>query len=66
LDVPDVKAFVDSPAKKPGDTMLCDGKLVRDKPMYRPIGGEAVAQLEDVDRRVLDELHAAEVVVETI
>jgi hypothetical protein len=34
--VPDVKAFVDSPAKKPGDTMLCDGKLVRDKPMYRP------------------------------
>ena len=34
--VPDVKAFVDSPAKKPGDTMLCNGKLVRDKPMYRP------------------------------
>ncbi|POY76331.1 hypothetical protein BMF94_0527 [Rhodotorula taiwanensis] len=34
--VPDVKAFVNSPAKKPGDTMLCVGKLVRDKPMYRP------------------------------
>ncbi|BGP57470.1 hypothetical protein JCM8202v2_005114 [Rhodotorula sphaerocarpa] len=34
--VPDVKAFVNSPAKKPGDTMLCVDKLVRDKPMYRP------------------------------
>ncbi|GAA5828815.1 hypothetical protein JCM3766R1_003829 [Sporobolomyces carnicolor] len=34
--VPDIKAFFDSPAAKPGDTMVCKGKLVRNKPMYRP------------------------------
>ncbi|GAA6017841.1 hypothetical protein JCM11491_004641 [Sporobolomyces phaffii] len=34
--VPDIKAFFDSPAAKPGDTMVCSGKLVRNKPMYRP------------------------------
>ncbi|GAA5957782.1 hypothetical protein JCM21900_004552 [Sporobolomyces salmonicolor] len=34
--VPDVKAFFESHAEKPGDTMLCKGKLVRTKPMYRP------------------------------
>ncbi|GAA5853719.1 hypothetical protein JCM8547_007423 [Rhodosporidiobolus lusitaniae] len=34
--VPDVKAFFESHAEKPGDTMICKGKLVRNKPMYRP------------------------------
>ncbi|GAA5929561.1 uncharacterized protein JCM15063_004186 [Sporobolomyces koalae] len=36
LYVPDVKAFFESHAEKPGDTMICTGKLVRNKPMYRP------------------------------
>jgi len=34
--VPDIKAFFESHAEKPGDTMQCKGKLVREKPMYRP------------------------------
>ncbi|GAA5821826.1 hypothetical protein JCM11251_001043 [Rhodosporidiobolus azoricus] len=34
--VPDIKAFFQSHAAKPGDTMICTGKLVREKPMYRP------------------------------
>ncbi|GAA6061626.1 hypothetical protein JCM10212_000968 [Sporobolomyces blumeae] len=34
--VPDIKAFFESHAAKPGDTMVCQGKLVRNKPMYRP------------------------------
>ncbi|ORY84679.1 hypothetical protein BCR35DRAFT_302996 [Leucosporidium creatinivorum] len=34
--VPDIKAFFESHAEKPGDTMICTGKLVRNKPMYRP------------------------------
>ncbi|GAA6038283.1 hypothetical protein JCM8097_003921 [Rhodosporidiobolus ruineniae] len=34
--VPDVKAFFESHAEKPGDTMVCNAKLVRNKPMYRP------------------------------
>lgn len=33
--VPDIKAFFESHAEKPGDTMICTGKLVRNKPMYR-------------------------------
>ncbi|BGP19202.1 hypothetical protein JCM10213_002103 [Rhodosporidiobolus nylandii] len=34
--VPDVKGFFESHAEKPASTMLCKGKLVRNKPMYRP------------------------------
>ncbi|KAK4700311.1 5-methyltetrahydropteroyltriglutamate--homocysteine methyltransferase, partial [Phenoliferia sp. Uapishka_3] len=34
--VPDIKAFFDSPAAKPAETTLCQSKLVRNKPMYRP------------------------------
>lgn len=34
--VPDIKAFFDSHASKPADTVLCRGKLARTKPMYRP------------------------------
>ncbi|GAA5995940.1 cobalamin-independent methionine synthase II family protein [Rhodotorula paludigena] len=34
--VPDIKAFFESHASRPGDTMVCTGKLVRNKPMYRP------------------------------
>ncbi|GAA5973231.1 hypothetical protein JCM11641_006335 [Rhodosporidiobolus odoratus] len=34
--VPDIKAFFQSHAARPGDTMVCKGKLVRNKPMYRP------------------------------
>ncbi|BGP19174.1 hypothetical protein JCM10213_005820 [Rhodosporidiobolus nylandii] len=34
--VPDIKAFFESHAEKPGDTMICTSKLVRNKPMYRP------------------------------
>ncbi|GAA6023637.1 hypothetical protein JCM10207_005094 [Rhodosporidiobolus poonsookiae] len=34
--VPDIKAFFESHASRPGDTMICTGKLVREKPMYRP------------------------------
>ena len=32
---PDVKGFINSPAKKPADTLLCKGKLRRTKQMYR-------------------------------
>lgn len=34
--VPDIKAFFESPASRPGDTFVCKSKLVRGKPMYRP------------------------------
>lgn len=34
--VPDVKAFFESHASKPGDTRICKGKIERNKPMYRP------------------------------
>jgi len=34
--VPDIKAFFDSPAPKPADTLVCKSKLQRTKPMYRP------------------------------
>ncbi|GAA5869093.1 hypothetical protein JCM1840_000466 [Sporobolomyces johnsonii] len=34
--IPDVKGTLGPPAAKPADTMLCKGKLVRNKPMYRP------------------------------
>ncbi|GJN93556.1 hypothetical protein Rhopal_006613-T1 [Rhodotorula paludigena] len=34
--VPDVAGFFKSHAAKPASTMLCKGKLVRNKPMYRP------------------------------
>ncbi|GAA5892294.1 hypothetical protein JCM6882_003632 [Rhodosporidiobolus microsporus] len=34
--VPDIKGFFESTAAKPADTMICTGKLVRNKPMYRP------------------------------
>ncbi|GAA5928496.1 hypothetical protein JCM3775_000630 [Rhodotorula graminis] len=34
--VPDIKAFFESHASRPGDTMICTGKLIRNKPMYRP------------------------------
>lgn len=34
--VPDIKAFFESPASRPGDTFVCKSKLVREKPMYRP------------------------------
>ncbi|KAM0750757.1 UROD/MetE-like protein [Meredithblackwellia eburnea MCA 4105] len=34
--VPDIKGFFESHAEKPADVILCRGKLVRNKPMYRP------------------------------
>ncbi|TNY19633.1 hypothetical protein DMC30DRAFT_417702 [Rhodotorula diobovata] len=34
--VPDVKGFFESHAEKPASTMVCKGKLVRNRPMYRP------------------------------
>ena len=46
--VPDVKAFFESHAEKPGDTMVCKEKLVRRKAMYRP-EFEYVASLVPAD-----------------
>ncbi|GAA5837263.1 hypothetical protein JCM11251_004949 [Rhodosporidiobolus azoricus] len=34
--VPDIKGFFESHAAKPADTMICTGRLVRRKQMYRP------------------------------